>query len=568
VIIQSTADTGISKISQTFYVKRLTLFLVALLCGNLLSGQLPQLPDLPAYTVSGVTSVSFKPNKKRNKGKVKTEVPPWIIPGGWKSYCFVDGSDTYIWSSPSPLTANRTIDFKKEGVGPYNISKSYINSSEYNSQNSVQHWKRTYHAVYSAAYIKHPVAGAVSLGFLHGENKNLVAGSITNSKSKRYPNTIQKNVPIDPKDPESYSGGSPYREGWKAYNGIISAAWVPNNEATNWGQQFFSNELGPIVWPATAYVTRFGIKCTSGLRHPSSIVYNNYVYVFYVESGAYGNNIPDEEGRGEGIKVARAPINDALNPLSYQVYYKAPNGVESWKRSLPDGFTKEKMLNYIAVKGAKASDLMNDQKDQSQEIRFSVAKVENANYFIGVEEYIDHADKAIWKVGLRFSADLVHWTDRKFIVKEARDWKDIHINYPIFLSHDGWSNTEIDIKDFYIIGTDPGVHNSVNKIHFQAPSANATNFATSFMIQSQGQLNSVLPNPNTGLFTVNYTVDSLSHVEIILYNLFGQQMQSRRGEKKPGKYIEGFNISDYPAGMYLVAIKMRNRYNIYKILKR
>jgi hypothetical protein len=249
------------------------------------------------------------------------------------------------------------------------------------------------------------------------------------------------------------------------------------------------------------------------------------------------------------------------------VYYKAPNGTESWKRSLPDGFTREKMLSYVSVKGAKASDIMNDPNNQSQEIRFSVAKIANANYFIGVEEYIDHADRHVWKVGLRFSTDLVHWTDRKFIVREAKDWAAIRINYPIFLSHDGWSNTEIDISDFYIIGTDPGVNSWVNKIHFQAPSATAMNFAASYRVQSQGQQNSVLPNPNKGLFTLHYTVDSLSPVEINLYNLFGQQMQSWHGEKKPGKYMEEFDISAYPTGIYLVAIKVRNRFTVYKIIK-
>lgn len=549
-------------------MKRLTLFFVALLCGEMLFAQLPTLPDLHSYSVSGVTSVSFKADKAKNRGKAKTEVPPWIIPGGWKSYLFVDGSDTYIWSTPSPLTANRTINFKKEGVGPYNVSKSYLNSSEYDSLKLVQNWKRNYHAVYCAAYFKHPVEGTVSLGFLHGENKNVVAGSANNPRSKRYPNTIQLNVPIDPKDPDSYSGGSPYREGWKAYNGIISAAWVANNEATNWGQQFFEHELGPIVWPATGYVTRFGVKCTSGLRHPSSIIYDNYVYVFYVEGGAYGNNIPDEEGRNEGIKVARAPLKDALNPNSYQVFYKAPDGTESWKRSLPDHFTKEKMLNYVAVKGPKTTDLMNDHKGQSQEIRFSVAKIEHANYFIGVEEFIDHADRHLWKVALRFSADLIHWTDRKFIAMEAKEWSAIRINYPIFLSKDGWSNTEIDIRDFYIIGTDPGVNSSVNKIHFQAPAVTAMNFAASYRIQSQGLQNSVLPNPTNGLFELHYTIDSLSSVEINLYNLSGQQMQSWHGEKMPGRYMESFDISDYPTGIYLVAIKVRNRFNVYKIMKR
>lgn len=536
-------------------------------CACSLTAQLPQLPDLQSYTVSEITTVTFEPDKARNKGKAKTEVPPWIIPGGWRSYLFVDGSSTYIWSSPSPLTTNRIINFKQNGVGPYNASKSYINSVAYGSLQPGNDWKRTYHAIYSAHSFNHAKSGKVSLGFLHGENKNFIAGNIKNPLSKKYPNTIQPNVPIDPKDHTTFSGGSPYIEGWKAYNGIISAAWVPNNEETNWGQQYFSNELGPIVWPSTAYITNQGVKATCGLRHPSSIVYDGHVYVFYVESGTYEDNVPDEDGCQEGIKVARAPLNEALDPYSYQVYYKAPDGVESWKRSLPEGFTKERMLDFVTVKGARATDIMNDHKNTAQEIRFSVAKVINENYFIGVEEFIDHTDNNMWKIGLRFSADLVHWTDRKFIVRSAAKWDDIHINYPIFLSHDGWSNTEIDIGDFYIIGTDPGVNNAVNKIHLQANKTTG-DFAARYLLQSQGLQHSVLPNPNIGLFAVNYYVDSISPVEIIMYSLRGEQIGLWRSEKKPGKYSAEFDISRYPAGIYLVAVRMRNRYNVYKVMKR
>jgi hypothetical protein len=209
---------------------------------------------------------------------------------------------------------------------------------------------------------------------------------------------------------------------------------------------------------------------------------------------------------------------------------------------------------------------MNDGgKNETQEIRFSVAKVEHSNYFIGVEEFIDHTDR-LWKIAIHFSADLVHWSDRKFIVISAPEWDAIRVNYPIFLSHDGWSNTEIDIKDFYIIGTDPGVNNGVNRIHLQAnPNMN---FATGFRLLSQGLEHSVLPNPNTGLFTLNYLVDSVSPVEITMYSIMGQQVGSWRSEKKPGRYRQQFDISRYPAGIYVLAVRIRNRNNIYRVMKR
>lgn len=547
-------------------MKRITLLFLVLYHGNILNAQLLKLPNLQSYTISNVTTVNFRANKAANKGKIKTEVPPWIIPGNWYSYLFVDGFGTNMWSTPSPLSTTGTIDLKRLGEGPYNVSNCYIKSDAFENLKPGYDWKRTYHAIYSAALINHTKYGKVSLGFLHGENKNFVEGNAQNPASRKYRNTIQKNVPIVPDDHSTYSGGSPYLEGWLAYNSIISAAWVPNNEETNRGRQFFSNELGPIVWPSTAYVTEQGVKATCGLSHPSSIVHGDYVYVYYVESGAYSSDVPNDEGRHEGIKVARAPLNDALDPQSYQVYYKAPNGAESWNRSLPAGFTKEKMLDFVAVQGAKSYDIMDDDQNVWQEIRFSAAKVENTDYFIGVEEFIDHADNNLWKIAIRFSADLVHWTDRKLIVRAAPEWNDIRVNYPIFLSRDGRSNTEVDIKDFYIIGTDPGVQNGVNKIRLQA-NPNMS-FATSYWLQSMGLQNSVFPNPNTGPFTLYYSIDSISPVEITMCSILGQQMNMWRGEKKAGNHRLEFDITGYPAGIYLVAIKTRNRYNIYKILKR
>ena len=547
-------------------MKRLTLLFVVLYYSNTLVAQLSKLPDLQSYTVGEVTSVNFKANKARNKGKVKTEVPPWMIPGDWHTYFFVDGFGTNIWSTPSPLSTSGTIDFKRLGAGPYNASNSYIKSVPYENLKPGNDWKLTYHAIYSAALINHAKYGNVTLAFLHGENKNFVAGDARNPKSRKYNNTIQKNLPINPDDHSTYSGGSPYIEGWLAYNGVISATWLPNNNETNGGRQFFSNELGPIVWPSTAYVTEQGVKATCGLRHPSSIVHGDYVYVYYVESGAYADNIPDDEGCHEGIKVARAPLKDALNPLSYEVFYKAPDGTESWNRSLPQGFTKEKMLDFVAVRGAKSYDIMEDDQNVSQEIRFSVAKVKHENYFVGVQEFIDNGNNKLWKIALRFSADLVHWTKPKLIVRTAPEWDDIRVNYPIFLSSDGKSNTEVDIHNFYIIGTDPGVQNGVNRIHLRARTG--MDFATGFRLQSLGLQNSILPNPNTGSFALNYFVDSTSPVEITMYSVMGQQMGLWRRVKEPGKHRQEFNISSYPAGIYLVAIKMRNRYNIYKVLKR
>jgi hypothetical protein len=376
-------------------------------------------------------------------------------------------------------------------------------------------------------------------------------------------------VAINLRDPASYSGGKPFHDGWNAYNAIISAAWISNNKQTNWGQQFFKNELGPIAWPSTGYVTANGIKCTSGLRHPSSVIAGDYVYIFYADSGPFGNNIPTEEGRQEGIKVIRAPIADALDAHNYSVYYRDPAGNESWLPSLPDGFTKEKMLDFVAVKGPKSTDIMGDYKNISQEVRFSVARVRNTNYFIGVEEYIDVTDAKKYKVALRFSNDLTHWTDRALTISVADSWDKTQMNYPIFLSKDGWSNTEIDIDDFYILGTETEPENFVNKIHITKYSRvpNQMSSLVSYNLQNIPG-STIYPNPATGSFQIAYSLDKPSLIRIDIFDISGKKLATIDNEQKEqGKYIDQFDMSGYPDGLYLIEIVNDNRRRTYKLIK-
>ncbi|HTI07396.1 MAG TPA: T9SS type A sorting domain-containing protein [Puia sp.] len=515
---------------------------------------------MSSYTVSYITPVAFK-GEGPFEGTNHAEVPPWIIAGAWRSYFFVDGIGTYIWANPASMTTNDEIDLSVGGR-PYTASMSYINSSDYDAGRPVKNWKRNYHGIYSAAFFNHPVEGPISLGFLHGENKNAVSGH------NWYQNTIQKNVPIDLADPDSYSGGNPYHNGWKSYNGLISAAWVPNIRGTNWGEQFFKNELGPIAWPATGYITPGGVKCTAGLKHPSSLIMDDYVYVFYADSGPYGNNIPDEEGRHEGIKVVRAPLKDALDPHRYETYYRDTAGNDTWNASLPKGFTKENMLDFVAVRGPKATDITDDVEGSSQEIRFSVAKVRDSGYFIGVEQYIDMGDAKKSKVALRFSRDLVHWTPRVFTVYTADTWSQSRMNYPIFLSKDGWSNTEVDLDDFYILGTGNNITNIVNRVHIQAgaPASFVRMFTT--LAAWPVSVNGLSPNPGTGLFKLTYTVNNPSDLSIAIFDMSGRQLKVQsKGARDPGSYTEDLDITTWAAGMYLIKIMTGNTTSLYKLVK-
>jgi hypothetical protein len=347
---------------------------------------------------------------------------------------------------------------------------------------------------------------------------------------------------------------------------MISAAWTPMDA----NQPFFQNELGPIAWPSNGYTTAAGVKCTAGLRHPASIVEGDYVYVFYTDAGPYATNIPDEEGRREGIKVIRASLDSALDPRSYHAFYKDSSGRDTWIPALPKGFTKENMLSFVSVRGPKTTDIMRDSDNVSQEIRFSAAKVRNAGYYIGVEQYIDRTDSQKYKVALRFSSDLANWSERYLVVYTAANWNKSRMNYPIFLSNDGTSNTEIDINDFYILGTGYTEADYVNRIHIQqSPSLSVSALRVAAFSSSLDNTEKLFPNPTEGPCQLQYTLsDPSSEVKIVLYDMNGRQLQLLDQASRPaGTYTRNIDIGSLQNGMYLIALYVNNRLRLYRVVK-
>jgi len=427
-----------------------------------------QYPNLAEYTISGLTTTTFKYDCFINTGtcddrrkKRVTEVPPWIVGGGWRSYFFVDGRESQIWSSPKSLIDNSVIDLKNDAVGPHRAMFPYINGN-FSQYVNIDNWKRNYAGFYSAHYFEHPVQGTITLGFMHGENKNEITGGDCWSGNYVH-NTMLPAVLKNCNDPDSYSGPGK-SDGWDAYHSILSAAWIPNNQNTNWGQGYFSNDIGPICWPNNGYATSSGIKTTTGFRHPSSIIVGDYLYIFVMQGGSYKGWITETEGRKGGVKLLRVLKSESLDPSKYEIYYKDELGNVFWNPSLPTGFTKENMLSFISVPGPKSTGILEDNSNLSDVVRFSVAKVKNKNYYVGLEQYRLWSNGSVYKLALRFSTDLINWTDR-YDVYTANSWESGKLNYPVLLDKYGWSNTDVDEDDFYVVGTEHGPIDHVNKLH-------------------------------------------------------------------------------------------------------
>ena len=534
----------------------------------------PPYPDLGLYQVESAGKTSFRYHcsdlENVSNGcdyeakKMMTEVPTWIIPGQWHSYIMVDGKNSYICSSPADLVSNSSIDIRKNGVGPYDISHNYLSHSPLGCLgDGGDNWSRDYYAVYCAESFQHPDQGKVSLGFLHGENKDVCSGK------EDCNNTINK----------SAGNVCPFNgDYWPRYNAFVCASWIPNNASTNWGQQYFKNDLGPITWPSTGYLQPNGVKATTGVSHPSSIQYGGYVYVFYHDNGPYGGLNPrDEDGRREGIKVVRSPLEDALNPSAWKAYYRDSTGGDTWVPSLPEGFTKETMMKYLAVDGPRATDLMGDEgNNQWQDLRFSVARVRGSELFIGVESYIDIQDDRKYKTAIRWSMDLLHWTDRARIIDQAAGFSSSTMNYPIFLSADGWSNTEVDIDDFYILGTASKIANTVYKkhIYLESTALQLQSFgmtAPSFTSARDGSVDvrSVYPNPGPGAFQVKYALNGYTQIQINVLDITGKRLQSGTpSTRSPGLYTDQIDLGSRAPGTYLLEMIANGDRHISKVVKR
>jgi hypothetical protein len=86
-----------------------------------------------------------------------------------------------------------------------------------------------------------------------------------------------------------------------------------------------------------------------------------------------------------------------------------------------------------------------------------------------VESYVDKKTDR-WEVALRYSADLLNWSTRQRVIVSKRV-AEFPLNYPVLCDVEGWSNTEIDINDFYVLGkgAEESFTTSFNKVHIYNP---------------------------------------------------------------------------------------------------
>jgi hypothetical protein len=390
-------------------------------------------------------------------GDFQKEVPPVIIGGPPRRFLF-GGIESFActgrWSllagGPSPTSCVQVL---KPVVDNRELSRSFDRVDA----DRGSPYTRNYNGVFAATLTNLPGLGPSLVTINHTENKG-EARPYAGAGRGPFPNSISsalQNLTAADTD-----GATCYVETLGCYFAFVTVAWAPFNAQTNWGLVSFSDH-GPIVWPSLGYVSADGLtKLANGPRHPHAITHGGYIYVFYIDhfftNGRDGNAALDRGQRRSGVKLIRAKLPDVA-PGAWRIFR---NGAFD-EPALPIAFRADDPASF-ARPGPIATPLFANRRDPnagtSETESFAAAKVDGLDLFVGAEVYQDWQDEAPspcpgkHRLALRFSADLVHWSDRRDIYG-CMDAGAFGLHYATFVRRDSTTNEVIDGDDFYVVGT-------------------------------------------------------------------------------------------------------------------
>ena len=245
-----------------------------------------------------------------------------------------------------------------------------------------------------------------------------------------------------------WTPSSTYQDCFQAYDAFVSTEWNYYNASNNYGRNMDHPDRGPVTWPTDGYYNASGNKTSQGVRHPSAIIYNGNIYIFYQDtSTSIQNGLPSY-----GIKVAQGSLANGGVAGSFSVW----NGTDWSTPALPSGFNLANLANFMTQKGPAVPSLFAAEAQQGSTLNtlhFSVAYDPNRQIFTGVEEYIDNSGNVNTRV--RLSVDLVHWSPptNLSVTGSGTTWGNSLLNYPEFANASFTSNTVADTSNLYVLGT-------------------------------------------------------------------------------------------------------------------
>lgn len=425
------------------------------------------------------------------------EVPPPVLAkGGWWNYG-LSGADSYTCQTGpgypgqySGYTGNLKDATSWNtrvlcNVGDYTkrlTSAETITNSKYWSRcpsgtgepgcTTPNEWRRNYQGAYSG--VQATIGGAeYILTFNHAENSNERRLCLPGDHG--YPTQVPGHS-SEYSNYYNFTCGSEYYAVGDAqanYHGLITESAGAYNASSSWGLTPYKDangadigfgywDIGVVAWPVNGYFSAGG-PLSSALRHPSSIKIGGYVYVYYLEQGT-GNGL-------DGIKVVRAPEGSTTDTHAWQAW----NGT-SWGQAVPSdissGYNGSTMNAHWGEHSPTSAAPLRDPSGAPNGLgqttyRFSVAHIANCYCYVGVA-YQEYGNAHYTQ--FYYSTDLVHWStnDTNAKLSHADSEGDY---YPLFLSADGTSNTELSSDGWaYVYGRDlTNGGYSIKSVHFALP---------------------------------------------------------------------------------------------------
>jgi hypothetical protein len=414
----------------------------------------------PAYRIT-VLDQPQPPSALRTPslGGFLMEIPPVIIGGEHRRILF-GGIESFNCTGGSNLLGARSSIAPNSCVqvlGPVVDNAQNQKSFDRFDADRASPYTRNFNGVFAASLFRRPGVGPSILSINHTENKGEL-NPIAGAGQGPFPNSIS--TAVQNLTAAGVTGSTCHVETLGCYFAFVTIAWAPFNAETNWGLIPFA-DLGPIVWPSLGYISQDGTtKLANGPRHPHALTHNGYIYVFYIDhfytNGRDGNQVLDRGERRSGVKLIRAKFPD-VSPGAWRAY----RGGAFDEPALPTGFDKDDP-QFFKRAGPIATPLFANRRDPdlgtSETESFAAAKVNGIDLFVGAEVYQDWQDEAAsqcpgkHRLALRFSMDLVHWSDRRDIYG-CLDAREFGMHYATFVRRDSSTNEVIDLDDFYLVGS-------------------------------------------------------------------------------------------------------------------
>lgn len=364
------------------------------------------------------------PVPTQNAG-VAPEVPPWQMAFGDQTAFLVTSEDSFLCLDDISFLDSSGVTFPDGGCSLY-LSPGMGTLGPDDAPLGQEPWRRNYYGAFSGQVLTLP-DGPALVTVNHGENKNVMVDGVF------YPSTVNTDVPSS-----CWSGydatTQTWIECWDAYNAFITLAHAPMApDGRDVGGA--TVDEGPIVWSSAGLMDSTGTKTSLGVRHPTSLVDGDFLYVFYM----------DESYADEGIRVARSPLAALPSPLGFSCW----DGTAFEIPALPVGYDVANVPASYEAPGPACAALFPE--DGFDSVRFSVAPLAGSSLYLGVEE---RTSDTLWELVFRTSTDLQHWSGPTSIPGiNAPDWDDALAPYPILVAADGEAGGLLDPGQVFVLGS-------------------------------------------------------------------------------------------------------------------